>query len=54
MRVQVSLSARDLGNIAPGRWRGKKSHPYATVSLAGSGDGGGGGGEGAVVGRTEV
>eukprot|EP00581_Thalassiosira_minuscula_P006413 CAMPEP_0183736014 /NCGR_PEP_ID=MMETSP0737-20130205/48241_1 /TAXON_ID=385413 /ORGANISM="Thalassiosira miniscula, Strain CCMP1093" /LENGTH=337 /DNA_ID=CAMNT_0025969913 /DNA_START=32 /DNA_END=1045 /DNA_ORIENTATION=+ len=38
MRVQVSLRAEKLGNIAPGRWRGKKSNPYAVVSLVSSSD----------------
>ncbi|KAL9189791.1 hypothetical protein ACHAXT_009466 [Thalassiosira profunda] len=33
MRVQVHLRAEKLGNIARGRWRGKKSNPYAVVSL---------------------
>ena len=35
MRVQVSLRADKLGNIARGRWRGKKSNPYAVLSLVG-------------------
>ena len=37
MRVQVHLRAEKLGNIARGRWRGKKSNPYATVSLSDAG-----------------
>ena len=35
MRVQVSLRADKLGNIARGRWRGKKSNLYAVLSLVG-------------------
>jgi len=35
MRVQVSIRADKLGNIARGRWRGKKSNPYAVLSLVG-------------------
>ena len=39
MKVQVSLRAEKLGNIARGRWRGKKSNPYAKVmSLVDSGN----------------
>ena len=35
MRVQVHLRAEKLGNIARGKWRGKKSNPYAKVELVG-------------------
>eukprot|EP00970_Alexandrium_tamarense_P018739 scaffold13383_cov310-Alexandrium_tamarense.AAC.1 len=35
MRVQVHLRAEKLGNIARGRWRGKKSNPYAKVTFVG-------------------
>ena len=49
MKVQVSLRAEDLGNIAKGRWRGKRSNPYATVKLPDDG-----GGLQTSVGKTEV
>lgn len=41
MKVQVSLRAENLGNIAAGRWRGKRSNPYATVQCADDGRGAG-------------
>ncbi|KAL7465132.1 hypothetical protein ACHAXS_005452 [Conticribra weissflogii] len=33
MKVQVHLRAEKLGNVSRGRWRGKKSNPYAKVAL---------------------
>lgn len=55
MRVQVHLRADKLGNIARGRWlRGRRSSPYAAVSLSGgSGPEASAGGE-IELGKTEV
>lgn len=50
MRVQVSLRAENLGNIALGRWRGKRSNPYATLQFADHGHGSGA----IALGKTEV
>ena len=56
MKVQVSLRAEKLGNIARGRWRGKRSNPYAKVmSLVDSGNTSTNNTTGVVeVGKTEV
>lgn len=52
-RVQVHLRAEKLDNLASGRWRGRKSNPYAAVSQ-GEGSGSASAGGTVQLGETEV